>query len=156
MTQATRKDIAEFYRLGLRTGVCDLAQAVRWADRVITADRAPDASFLDLALCSSLSQAVTLLGEVPGTVTPDLPVHLLLGHCARQVGRGALSPLTALRRLWVLATWDTVPEGISLELMRFDDELDLAREGIHGTEQDVARDFAVFLCEFEEWAPEVA
>jgi hypothetical protein len=101
------------------------------------------------------SQAVSLLNQVPGDPTPDVAVYLLLGHSARRVRTGRLDALTALRRLWVVAAWDAVPESLSLDFLRFDDALELAHNGIHGTEAEMAREFAAFFCEFEEWAPEV-
>jgi hypothetical protein len=155
VSEATRKDLAEFFRLALRTGVCGLSDAVQWADRVIGAEHAPADCFLDLSLCTSTIKAVTLLEEAPGQPTPDLALYLLLGHSARLVRKGLLAPATALRRLQVLTTWESVPESLALDLMRFDDGLDLARMGVYGTEAEVAREFAAFLGEFEEWAPEV-
>src|SRR3989442_446735 len=97
-TQPTRKDSAEFFRLGLLAGVCDLSAVVRWSDAVIMSEPSPPFAFFDLSTCESqpLSATLSLLVEVPGERTPNLAVHMLLGHCYRLARSRALDVLDVL------------------------------------------------------------
>ena len=154
--QPTRKDIAEFFRLGLLAGVCDLPSVVRWTDGIISSESSPPFAFFDLSTCESqpVSAAVGFLTEVPGERTPDLAVHMLLGHCYRLARSGAITITDTILRLYRMATTEHFPERIYFELVRQEDAFACARDGVYGTLSEVEQSFTQFLSGFDSYAPQ--
>jgi hypothetical protein len=154
--QPTRKDIAEFFRLGLLAGVCDLPSIVRWADGIIASEASPPFAFLDLSTCESqpVSAAVDLLTGVPGERTPDLAVQMLLGHCSRLARSGALHVTDALLRLYRMATAENFPHSIYSELVWQEDAFALARDRVYGSLPEVEQSFVEYLSTFASYAPQ--
>ncbi len=146
-SRPTRKDIAEFYRLALLSGLCTPTQIVTWADLIVAADEHPDDVFLDLACCGRmrLDAIRTLLGKVPGAATSNLPGNLLLGHACRVLDAGGISAPELLVRILELAKADLPGPDAANELDRLDDALFLARDDIYGPVEQVYADFARFL-----------
>ena len=152
--QPTRKDIAEFFRLGLLAGVCDLPSVVRWTDDIISSEPSPPFAFFDLSTCESqpVSSAVGFLTEVPGERTPDLAVHMLLGHCYRLARSGAIGTTDTLLRLYRMATTEHFPERIYFEFVRQEDAFALARDRVYGTLPEVEQSFIQYLSGFDSYA----
>ena len=67
----THKDIAEFFRLALLTGLCAPAAAAQWADTIVSAEESPDIAFIEL--CCAGDQPVSAL------LTPKEAVSSLEG-----------------------------------------------------------------------------
>ncbi len=155
-TRPTRKDIAEFFRLGLLAGVCDLPSVVRWADDIISSEQSSLFAFYDLSTCESqpVSAAVGFLTHVPGERTPDLAVHMLLGHCYRLALSGAICITDTLLRLFRMATTEHFPERIYFELVRQEDAFALARDHVYGTLSEVEQSFTQYLSGFDSYAPQ--
>jgi len=155
-TEPTHRDIAEFFRLGLLAGVCDLSAIVCWADSVLTAEPSPPYAFCDLSICESqpVSSVVCLLREVPGTPTPDLPIFMLLGFCYQLAQSGSLSLSEKLVRLHRMARTEHFPDRIDSALTNLDEDLYLAREGIYGTVTEVERAFTDYLARYKSYAPD--
>ena len=153
-TQPTRKDIAEFFRLGIRAGVCDLPKIVRWADEVITSEPFPPFAFFDLSICQSqpVSTILSLLVEVPGERTPNLAVQMLLGHCYRLARSNALDVLDVLVPLFRMSRVESFPDDIWLELVRQEDAFADARDGVHGALSEVQASFTEYLSRFQHYA----
>jgi hypothetical protein len=154
-TQPTRKDLAEFFRLGLRAGVCDLLSIVRWADGIISSEPSPPFAFFDLSVCESQpdSAAISFLSEVPGEHTPDVTLHMLLGHCSRLVHSGAFAPADILVRLHRLNRTEHFPDCVDSAIRNLNEDYHLAHDGIHGTVESVARAFTDYLSRFDQYAP---
>jgi len=157
-TQPTRKDIAEFFRLGLLAGVCDLSAVVRWSDSVIMSEPSPPFAFFDLSICESqpLSAALGFLTEVPDPLTPDLPVYMLLGHCYRLAQSGTLALTDTLVRLHRMARSEYFPEPVDSTLRNLDEDFYLAHNEIHGTVAGVGQKFTDYLSRFEPYAPDIS
>lgn len=155
--QLNRKGTAEFFRLGLLTGLCAPSDVTRWADSIVAADSSPHIAFIELCVAGSQSanNILTLLKDVPGESNRDLPVLALLGWSSRLLSSQDSTPEQVLLRLYRIASSDTFPENIYFEIMRLEDELFLAGEGIYGTPADVARDIINFLKGYESFAPEL-
>ena|SRR5436190_14052162 len=153
-TKPTRKDIAEFFRLGLRVGACNLSTIVRWADEVITSEPSPPFAFFDLSTCESqpVSTALSLLIEVPGDRTPDLAVHMLLGHCYRLTRSHALNVLDVLVPLFRVSRVESFPDDIWSELVRQEDAFADARDGVYGSLSEVQDSFTEYLSRFQHYA----
>jgi hypothetical protein len=150
-TQPTRKDIAEFFRLSLLAGVCDLPEVVRWADAVITAESSPPFAFFDLSTCESqpVNAACGLLTEVPGERTPDLAVHMLLARCYCRFQSGILPVTETLLRLYRMARAEAFPDPIYFELVTQEDAYALARDGIYCSIPEVEKSFTDYLSRFQ-------
>jgi hypothetical protein len=155
-TQPTRKDMAEFFRLSLLSGLCEPPAVARWADSIVASESSPHIAFIELCVAGSrpASSVQTLLNDVPGRPTPDLAVRMLLGHSSRLLSSRALTAEQLLLRLYRIASLETFPERIYFELVRLEDELSLARDGVYDTIAEVAQDIATFLTEYDSHAPD--
>jgi hypothetical protein len=155
-TVPARKDIAEFFRLGLVAGICEPSSIARWADSIVAAEPSPHIAFIELCVAGSqpASSVQTLLGAVPGQTTRDLPFRMLLGHSSRLLAAHNFTAEQLLLRLYDLARLESLHEGIYGDLSGFEDELSLARDGVFGTVADVAQHFTRFLADYEPYAPD--
>jgi hypothetical protein len=155
-TPPTRKDMAEFFRLCLLTGLCETATIAQWADSVVATDASPHIAFIELCISASQSASavVTLLGDVPGPTTPGLPVQMLLGHASRLVAERAFAPEQLLLRLYAISNHENFPDRICDRLVGLEDDYALARDGVYGTLAEVGRDTASLLKEYEQYAPD--
>jgi len=154
--QPTRKDVAEFFRLGLLAGLCKPSTVARWADSIVTAERSPHIAFIELCIAGSqpANQVQSLLDNVPGQSTATLPVQMLLGHASRLVAAQTSPPEQVLLRIYRIASLETFPDGIYFDLIRLEDGLSLARDGVYGTLAEVRHDIVVFFKEYEPFAPD--
>lgn len=155
-TQPTQKDTAEFFRLSLLAGLCQPSAVARWADSIVGAEPSPHIAFIELCIAASqpASSVQTLLGDVPGQLTPELPVWMLLGYASRLVSSHVFTPDILLLRLYGIANLESFPERIYFRLVTLEDCYSLARDGVYGTPAEVARDVAAFLTEYEQYAPD--
>jgi hypothetical protein len=86
------------------------------------------------------------LGEVPGVADASARRRLIFGIMRRAMERdpNAIKPI--VRALFAMAMDGDVPNPDAGRCMwSFDDELDLAEQGIHGHKDDVRRDLVQFL-----------
>jgi hypothetical protein len=155
-TQPTRKDTAEFFRLSLLAGLCEPSSVARWADSIVAAERSPHIAFIELCIAASqpASSVQTLLDDVPGQATPELPVRMLLGYSSRLVSARAFTPEQLLLRLYGIASLETFPERIYFQLVTLEDDYSLVRDGVYGTLAEVTQDITTFLNEYEQYAPD--
>ena len=154
--QPTPKDMAEFFRLSLLAGLCKPSAVARWADSIVANEQSPHIAFIELCIASSqpASCVRTLLGDVPGEATPELPAWMLLGHSSRLVSSHAFTPEQLLLRLYGIASLETFPKSIYFQLIRLEDEYSLVRDGVYGTLAELAEDITTFLNEYEPYAPD--
>lgn len=154
--QPTRKDYAEFFRLGLRARVCRLPAVACWAYEIVDTDPHPPEIIVELCQCQTHPVAVVdyLLAHLPGDITPELPVLMLLGHASRLLEKG-IDPLTLLMRLYCVASLPEFPERIYHELAGLEDAYLLARDRIHGPLAAVMQSFVKFVADYECFAPAV-
>ena len=155
-TEPSRKDIAEFFRLGLVARICEPSSIARWADSIVAAEPSSHIAFIELCLAGSqpASSVQTLLDAVPGQATPDLPFQMLLGHSSRLLTANIFTAEQLLRRLYGLVRLEAPEEDIYWKLSGFEDELSLARDGVFGTVADAAQHIADFLTDYEQYAPD--
>ena len=155
--EPSRKDMGEFFRLGLLAGLCEPSDVARWADTIVASERSPHIAFIELCIAASqsASSVQSLLHEVPGQATPDLPFLMLLGHSARLLAAHTYSPKQLLLRLYRLARVE-LPESIYLELVGLEDAYSLVRDGVYGTLAEIAQHITAFLNEYESYAPDAS
>lgn len=124
----TQKDTAEFYRLALLSGLCAPAAVAQWADTIVSAEEAPDISFIELCCAGDqpVSALLTLLADVPGKAAPGMPGQILLGHAARLLAAGTHTADQLLPRIHGIANAETFPAQACAELTRLQDAQALA------------------------------
>ncbi len=149
-TQATLKDIAEFFRLALIAEVCGQTTVVRWVDQVIASRTSLPFAFFDISTSESQPRSTTIgfLRDVPGQSTPDTPVHMLLGYCHASVELGTLTATQVLVRLYKMSVPEHFPESIYHALLSMEDELYLAHDQVYGTVDEVVTEFTNYLGQF--------
>ena len=154
-TSPSLKDTAEFFRLALRAGVCDVATVVRWSDHVVMSEIAPPFAFYDVSTSESQPSSVvtSLLGEVPGGPNPELPVFMLLGHCHAQVQCGKTPAEELLIRLYKMAVPEHFPETVYHALLTMEDQLWLAGDGVYGAAEEVMAEFTAYLSRYMSYTP---
>jgi len=113
-TQPTRKDMAEFFRLGLLAGRCEPPAVARWEDSIVAVESSPHIAFIELCIAASqpASSVQTLLDDVPGQATPELPARMLLGFSSRLAASHTFTSEQLLLRLYGIASLETFPERI--------------------------------------------
>ncbi len=154
-TPPGHKDTAEFFRLSLVAGLCDVSAVIPWADSVVSAEASPHIAMIELCCCGSqpLSTVQTLLSEIPGVVTPGLPVEMLLGFASHLVETGTVEPEQLLLRLHRMISLEDFPDSISSQLDILEDGYYLAQDSVWGTVPEVLSDFSAFLKGYEQHAP---
>jgi hypothetical protein len=155
----TLKEQALALRVGLLAGYVSVADVVAWADRLIVGDQAgavPQA--LDLALLrpEGVADAITLLGQVPGDAAAPA-----IGRSAARViywrlASGGIDTERAARALYRLMREGFAPDP-EFESMAytFDDTVDLVKQGVYGTVDEVRVQMLAYLRRFatDEPAP---
>lgn len=146
--------MAEFFRLGLLIGLCEPATAVRWADSIVAAEPSPHSAFIELCIASSqpVNTVITLLDDVPGQATPDLPARMLLGHASRLLSTRSFTPEQILLRLE--RNRRSFPDSLEPRLDHLDTAYYLVCDGSFGTLEGIRHDIATFLREYESYAPD--
>jgi hypothetical protein len=128
----TDKDMAEFFRLGLSLGTCDVSQVVRWAEKVVEREEKPNHAFIELCLANnkSLSAVQSLLTDIPGILTTGLPLRMLLGHCWHIASCDLVRGERLLRPLYLLVCLEDFESDIYYALVCLEDELCLAQDKV--------------------------
>ena len=123
----------------------------------MAAEQSPHIAFIELCIAGSQPSSTiqTLLADVPGQATPDLPVQMLLGHSWRLVTAHVVSAEQILLRLYGIARAVSFPEDIYYTLSGYEDVLSLARDGVYGTVANVAHEFLGFLADYKSYAPDL-
>lgn len=151
----TDKGMAEFFRLGLSLGTCDVSQVVCWAEKVVEREEKPNHAFIELCLANnkSVSAVQSLLTDIPGTLTKGLALRMLLGHCWHIASCSPVRGERLLRPLYLLVSSEDFESDIYYALVCLEDELYLAQDKVFGTVEDVIKKFCAFLQPFASEAP---
>jgi hypothetical protein len=78
--EAVIRNEAEALAIGLRSGFANTSDAVRWADRVISAEQHPHGTICEVALAGNKrsSEVADLLDAIPGAPVHDVVMDLLI------------------------------------------------------------------------------
>jgi hypothetical protein len=159
LSAPTLKFDAEALRLGLVAGTVDVREVVAWADRAILANQADDAPvLLDLSLAGrrSVSEVVSLLGEVPGEADPPAVGRQLAGELATRLAAGQMDIVATARAMYRILREGYAPDReFEGHAYAADDGVDLALSGTYGTLDDVRHDVAEFLSRYATTPPAV-
>jgi hypothetical protein len=136
MTEQDIKSQACALKHALCIGLIDVKQIVDWADALILKVLSVDDWLTDLALCKSVSQAITLLAFVPGESTPEDWWPLLKQQTTQALDTGFVEPQTVVTYCYNLALSGDVPAYDCASLYQFELEYDSIFSG-YGTQAEV-------------------
>jgi hypothetical protein len=155
----TRKEVAEFFRLGLRLGLFDTSPIIKWADSIIEQEDKPDISIIDVSLAGSrgINETITCLGEIKGHLREDVPVELLLAYFRRKLVSGQLNIDSVAAMFYSLAKMPEVTGDVAGALHVLDENLSMAEDGLCGSVEEALDDIKCFLeehGEYEQYLPQ--
>lgn len=145
------KTQAEAYSLALSHGFTELREVVAWVDTLIAKADQPHWSLCEASVqSSSVAALVSALGDIPGTPDPKQVLRLLFGQMRRCIERDPQRAQSVARCLHRLALNGEVPEpAAESDMLCFDEDLALARDGVHGDLDAVRTELSEFLAKFE-------
>lgn len=143
------RTIADAYHRALEHGIVTAAEVVAWVDHVIATDDSPAIAFIDASCAGEDSGVIlTALGEVPGDGDPIRSSRLTIGLMKRLVEREPGRYPTVTKALYSMALDGLFPHASAEhDMWRFDDDLGLAIDGVHGSEKEISREILAFLQE---------
>ena len=149
--QPSRKDFAEFYRIGLRLHLLQPHDVELWVDRALQSDEKIAWPLTELVHASNLASSARdeLLGEIPGESNKFLPGYLVLSLVQRQFRKGDITLETSIRVARDLGTVGSLPATVFQAVDSLDDGLQLAQSGTYGSIEDIRRETEQFLSQFE-------
>jgi hypothetical protein len=147
------KEIAEFFRLGLRIGIFAPSTVIQWADSIIMAENKPDISIIEVSLSGAggLNKTIDSLNEIKGEIRSDYPAKLMLAYCWKKLRTKDWTEDFFSGLLYSLKNASEVSEDVEIALMNLDENLSLAEDGVYGTVKEAMNDIMKFLESFEEY-----
>ena len=130
---ASLRTQAESLARCLETGLTDVADAVRWADRQIQLSDSPCGALCDVSMASSKfpQDVAHMLRSLPGDPDHQEAILLVLRRALVVLHEGSASAEVIARALFELAFAGDLPEGqLKDESWWYWDSLDLARDGL--------------------------
>jgi hypothetical protein len=151
---------AESVATALETGLFDVTDAVRWADRQIERSDVPDTAICDAAMAGSKypQDVAFILRQVPGECDQAQAVRLVLRYALDALEQGRRDPRQVARALFDLAYAGDLPKGkLRGQAWGYWDAIDLARHGCaRQTEKQITADMASAIGGFLASQPEDA
>ena len=142
-----------YLRVALQLGVHTVKEVIHWSDTEIARLEEPPLALIDLALLEKANplDVLSKLSELSAGIPALSVLREVLGQAHEELLRQpSLGPILArgLYQIFVESGYK-VPEDLA-PMITFEDRYDLAREGTHGTEEDVLRDLIELTAEFKK------
>ena len=158
-TQPNTKEMADYFKLGLRLGLLDQSPVIIWADALIHAQEKPDISIIELSLSGgrSLNDTIACLGNIKGEANTDTAIKLTLAHLWREVKTGRMSLDAASVILYRLKDLATAQSDVIDKICTLDENLSLAEDGVYGSIEEALNEIRDYLKEqqgYEMFLPE--
>lgn len=130
-TPLSKRQVFNFFRMGLVTGLVDKPSLIAWADREIMAEAVPDHCVIELALSGrrSYSQIIWLLRGFQGEPDHDLPLKLVLARAGLVVTRDPSRSGEIIMGLRLLNEEEYLPNDVREQIAALRESLDLHRQG---------------------------
>ncbi|MFK8031980.1 MAG: hypothetical protein AB8G18_17250 [Gammaproteobacteria bacterium] len=125
---------ADYFKYGIEVGIVEFAEAKEWAYSVIEKEAEPSVEVIDVAMSTGKAQIYDALGLVKGPWQPSLSGAWLFAAMHKMLERGD-RPASSLAAMAHQIARSTSDENVCLEFDIIEDELELAKRGIYGTEQ---------------------
>jgi hypothetical protein len=143
-----QKEEAEILRYGMEAGVRTVADAVAWADTIITADPHPDFAVIEVS-CSGRRrprEVVALLREVGGECDAVHVIRRVMADMRTTLSANPERGHESAASLYRLAVNGDLPgEHFGVEPYSLEDIFQLARSRTYGTLADALRDLDEYL-----------
>ncbi len=141
------RTIAEAYLRALEFDLADVAAIDAWVDGVILAEPEPAPAFIEASAAKCKPDTLmTALRDIPGEANAAARRRIVIGIMAETLRRDPEAIKRIVRALYQMALDGDAPnQEAESEMWSFDDELDLAGQGIYGSTEDVRRDLVRFL-----------
>lgn len=152
----TLKETAELYRLALLGGWISSEEVAAWTDHVIEGVAKPDASILEASVRARRPRAemAEALGQVSGEFDGRAVHRALLGLMHRAVSQDRTLAARTAAALYLIASDDEAPDEHASSLMwSFDDDLEMAHEGVYGDPEQTIDEMIHFLSDYAEPVP---
>jgi hypothetical protein len=151
-------ETAALLRFGLLFGYVSVPEVVAWADAEIAARTHPHPVLLEVSTGGRRTPAdlASDLGPLAEGCDEAEIIDRVLALMHRALSRDPGLARRLASTLYSFAIADTLPSGGDPEglMLYFDDALDLARDGVSGTEDAVVQEMLRFLAPYANLAPE--
>ncbi len=130
-TPLSKRQIFNYFRMGLVTGLVDKPTLIAWADRRIMEEEVPDDRVIELALASrrSYSELIWLLRGFQGEPDHDLPLRLVLARAGVVLEAGAASAEHVIMGLRLLNEEEYLPVAVRHQIAGLRQNLEMCRGG---------------------------
>ena len=145
---ASLATIAEYFRLGLQTGLLLPEHVIAWADEEIAAAEVPPEGLVDVAWSKGLASAMDALAAVPGERNKQTAGRWLLGLLGQSIPDSGEGLQLAAQRAMHVARHAELGDETYYRFDMIDDELALARTGVYGTVEQCRLDFSAELAKY--------
>lgn len=151
-------ETAALLRFGLLHGYVSVPEVIAWADAEIAARAHPHPALLEVSTAGGRTPAdlAAELGPLAEGCGEAEIVDRVFALMHRALSRDQDLARRIASTLYSFAIADTLPSGGDPEgwMLYFDDALDLARDGVSGTEDAVVQEMLRFLTPYANLAPE--
>lgn len=148
------KRLCVFYELGLKSGIINYRELVKFCDSLIEVLDEPPLIFIDLSLNSfkkneSINQEISDFHQLN---TADIEfIKIVLGYISYLITSKLISVEDGIRKTYnLLVNTDIYHNDEFLRLYSLDDSLYLAQEGIYGQIEKVKSEFLELILVYED------
>lgn len=140
-SMTTLATFAEYYRIGLESGLLVPEEAQIWADSLIAELVDPPFELIEVSWSKGLASTMDSLKEVRGDRDRPCAGSLLLGYLRKQVPPDDDGLVWTVRRAMHIARAAGLSDDIYYQFDLIEDEIWLARNGTYGSVDDCRKDF---------------
>ena len=137
-------DLAHAFSQAIPLNVVTIKDVIKWADSLIEIEDEPSVVIIDLALCVTCSEAVTLLNALSVGFDEKRAMRIFFGLCYEALRNEVVDYPVVAKRLFFWSAYETTLEGFG-ELVSYWDELDIADAGVYGDSQEIKSRLLAFL-----------
>lgn len=140
--------VAEYFRLGLETGLLLPGDAKDWAMSVVEELAEPPGEIIEVSWSKGVAMTLESLGTVQGERDRVLAAHWLLAHLRRSSQASAEELQRVVRQAMHIARAAELGDDVYYRFDAIDDELFLARNNTYGSVAECREELANALAEF--------
>jgi hypothetical protein len=148
------KDIFEYFRLGLATGLLEISQVIAWADREIAGSIVANHEVIQLALSSQspYSQLIGLLNTFEGIANPRISNMMLLALAQWRCESSTMSTVSIVQGICLLQAEPHVEKEVRVQLSSLNAKLlEFNQSIVSGA--DLHHLLEEFLSPYKEYRP---
>jgi hypothetical protein len=152
-TKPRYKDIFEFFRLALVTGLLDKSIVVAWADREIINSPVADHEVIELSLSKQLpySKFIGLMNTFEGIANPSLSTNMLLALADQKCESDMRRTPSIIQGIRLLQAEPYLHQDIRIQLANLDKDL-MKYKSAEATLEELHQHLSDFLATYREYA----